>query len=123
MNTILVVEDEALIRLYVADYLKDSGFKVVEAADGTTALEILQSDERVDLVFTDITLPGVTDGLALAQWVRRRKPGLPVILTSGKVTPEGARELGNPEPFFPKPCNYAEIADRMHLMLAKSSSA
>ena len=80
---VLVVEDEVLIRLVIADYLRECGFKVYEAATALEAIEVLESDQAsIDLVFTDIRLPGEINGFALGQWVRANRPGLPVILTS-----------------------------------------
>lgn len=122
MHTILVVEDETLIRIYVADYLRECGFNVVEAADGAKAVQILEANDAVHLVFTDITLPGHPDGLGLAEWIRSRRPDLPLILTSGKVTAEAAQEASN-APFFAKPCDYAEVASTMRRMLAQRNDA
>jgi DNA-binding NtrC family response regulator len=118
VHTILVVEDESMIRLYVADYLRECDFNVVEAADAATAMQILDANDAVHLVFTDITLPGQPDGLGLAEWIRARKPGLPLVLTSGKVTAESARQASN-APFFAKPCDYAEVASAMRRMLGQ----
>jgi CheY-like chemotaxis protein len=118
MPTILVVEDELLIRLHVADYFRDCGFEVLEAADGSQALKLLQADRSVDAVFTDITLPGDPDGCGLAEWIRKRNPALPVILTSGKLT-AAPREACRQEPFFPKPCDYSEVAARIRTLLAR----
>jgi DNA-binding NtrC family response regulator len=102
---VLVVEDEVLIRLVIADCLRDCGFKVYDAATAADAIEVLESNEAlIDLVFTDIRLPGGTNGFALAQWVRKMRPGLPVLLTSGdSKKSEAARELCENEPFFAKP--------------------
>jgi CheY-like chemotaxis protein len=82
-QTILVVEDEVLIRLEIADSLRDGGFHVLEAAGASEAVEILSTSVRVDLVFTDIQMPGGMDGLGLARWVRRHRPDARVLLTSG----------------------------------------
>jgi len=82
--TVLVVEDEVLIRLALADYLRDCGFQVLEAASGDEAIEVLSArGEDVDLVFSDIQMPGKTDGFALAHWIRANKPGMRIMLTSG----------------------------------------
>lgn len=90
---------------------------MLEAPDGARALELLETDRSIDLVFTDITLPGSPDGFALAQWIREHRPGLPVILTSGKVSgPAPETEL----PFFAKPCDYAQVAAFIHALLADS---
>ena len=82
--TVLVVEDEVLIRLVIADYLRDCGYKVHEAVSGEEAIAILQAPEvSIDVVFSDVEMPGSMDGFALARWVRANKPGMEVILTSG----------------------------------------
>jgi CheY-like chemotaxis protein len=120
--TILVVEDELLIRLYVADQLRDCGFEVLEAADGAQALEVLESGKPVDLVFTDISLPGHPDGFSLTRWIRARKPALPVILTSGGHNAAKAAEVCKGEPFFEKPYDISELAKHMRRLLARDSS-
>ena len=114
--TVLVVEDEILIRLHVSDFLRDCGYNVLEATDGSQALGMLQADAPVDIVFTDVTLPGETDGFALAQWIRERKPTLPVVLTSGKATRD-ALEIGGLK-FFPKPCDYSEVERYIRTLLS-----
>jgi len=111
MPKVLVVEDEMLIRLHVADSFRDSGFTVLEAADGAQALRILEQDPSIDAVFTDITLPGDIDGFAVARWVRSRRPAAKVFLTSGEVTAAHAERVAGDEPFFAKPCDYTEVAE------------
>ena len=79
--TILVVEDEVLIRLAVSDYLRDCGYRVVETGSGDEAVTILtKTDVRIDVVFTDVSMPGGLNGFGLAQWVRRERPDVRVIL-------------------------------------------
>jgi DNA-binding NtrC family response regulator len=111
MRTILVVEDELLIRLHVADTFRDRGFQVIEAADAAAALSILKAGISVDAVFSDVSLPGEVDGFALARWIRNHRRGLPVVLTSGEVTTDHANSVSRDEPFFAKPCDYDHIAD------------
>ena len=123
MPKVLVVEDEMLIRLHVADSFRDSGFAVAEAADGASALRILEQDDSIDAVFTDVTLPGEPDGFALARWVRSKRPGLPVVLTSGEVTAAHAERIGLDEPFFAKPCDYADVAAFIRAQLEKCSAS
>ena len=108
-----------LIRLHVVDSFRDSGFTVVEAADGAQALEILEQDPSIDAVFTDVTLPGHVDGFAIARWVRSRRPTVPVFLTSGEVTAAHAERIAGGEPFFAKPCDYLEVADIIRRRLEK----
>ena len=120
MPTVLVVEDELLIRMHVADLFRDFGLDVLEAGDAAEALRILQASRPVHAVFSDITLPGQPDGFGLAQWIRQRLPGLPVVLTSGKVNDDHAREAGAAGPFFPKPCDYTEVASRIRSLIEKA---
>lgn len=117
-STILVVEDEVLIRLHVSDCLRDAGFEVLEATDVARALELLESNSSIDLVLTDVTLPGDLDGFALVEWIRVHRPGLPAILTSGKVSEAsaGCQDV----PFFAKPCDYGKVAEHIRSLLAAS---
>ena len=81
-ETVLVAEDEVLLRLTIAAYLRDCGYKVIEAADADEAVLVLQQPELgIDVLFTDIEMPGAMDGFGLAQWTRANRPGLDVILT------------------------------------------
>lgn len=119
MPKVLVVEDETLIRLHIVDSFRDSGFAVVEAADGADALRALEQDPLIDAVFTDITLPGEVDGFAVARWVRSRRPAVPVFLTSGEVTAAHAERVAGAEPFFAKPCDYLQVAEIIRGRLEK----
>ena len=83
MPTILVVDDEALIRMSISDFLQECGFNVLEASNAAEALEMIQSDQSVlDLVFSDVRMPGELDGFGLSKWIRENRPDLPVILLS-----------------------------------------
>lgn len=121
--TVLVVEDEVLIRLHAADTLRDCGFSVIEAADGSEAVELLKTDASIDLVFTDITLPGHPDGVGLAKWIRAHKAELPIILTSGGHNAARAAEVCKGEPFFEKPYDLSELAQRIRVMVAGARNA
>ena len=90
---VLVVEDEFLIRLLISDALRDAGFDVIEAFNGDEAIDIL-STAPVDLVLSDVRMPGTIDGLELLRWVRESLPALPVILTSGHLPPDEAIAQG-----------------------------
>jgi len=107
---VLVVENDVLLCLVTASNLRDAGFEVIEAANSGEAIRILDRIP-VDVLFSDIDMPGKMDGLALAQWVRQRDLDTRVILTSGV-----ARALGGAEEyasFLPKP--YADM-DVEHLL-------
>src|SRR6201986_4651612 len=111
LPAILVVDDEALIRLSLSDYLQDHGFKVLEASTGDEALAIMAAPAfKVDLVFTDVMMPGITDGFALAKWVSENQPDVPVIVTSGDAEKiAAAGELGQAIQFIPKPYDLDEV--------------
>lgn len=79
---ILLVEDEALLRELVMELLLDAGYRVSEAGDGTTGLEVLQSDQPIDVLLSDIKLPDI-DGYRVAEAGRALRPGLKVILMTG----------------------------------------
>ena len=82
MPTVLIVEDEALVREIAVEEFEDAGYRVIEAADGEAALAVLAA-ETVDLLFTDIRLPGAIDGWRIARQARALRPELPVIYASG----------------------------------------
>jgi len=85
LPTIIVVEDEVLLRLWISDELRDGGFTVLEAADADEALQILTSSVPVQVVLTDVRMPGRMDGVALAEWLRRERPDVKVIIASSHV--------------------------------------
>jgi PAS domain S-box-containing protein len=81
--TALVVDDEPSIRLLITETLEDLGYTVIEAADSVLGLKILQSDMRIDLLITDVGLPGGVNGRQMVDAIRVRRPDLPVLLISG----------------------------------------
>lgn len=84
VKTILVVEDEPLLLEHVMDVLSEFGYQVLPAANTAEALHYLtDSTCQIDLMFSDIRIPGGLNGLALAQEAQHWRPGLPVILTTG----------------------------------------
>ena len=116
---ILVVEDEVLIRLAICDYLRECGFKVYEAGSAAEAMDILEFDQTaIDLVFTDVRLPGEMTGFALAQWVRNNRPGLAIVITSGDAKQsEAAKELCENEPFFSKPYDVYRVVAQIRTLI------
>jgi CheY-like chemotaxis protein len=82
-GTVLVVEDELLIRLDLADQLRSAGLIVIEASTGDEALTVLKANDAIDLVVSDIRMPGATDGVELAAWLRRERPKIKIVLVSG----------------------------------------
>jgi DNA-binding response OmpR family regulator len=108
--TVLVVEDDVVTRFMVADELRATGFKVMEASTADDAITILES-LPVHLVFADIYIPGQRSGLDVAKLARARRPPPHVILTSGRARADdipGLEELGA---FIPKPYILARVVD------------
>ena len=124
--TILIVEDELLIRIEFADYLRSCGFKVLEARHAREAILTIEgSGILIDLVFSDVQMPGSIDGFGLAKWIRKNRPGLPVILTSGDAKKTTAtKELCENEPFMEKPYDlkYVVAQIRAHIGSTKKNT-
>lgn len=118
-STILVVEDEVLIRFVVAAYLRDCGFRVVEATSADEAIAVLEAPSTaVDLVFSDVNMPGSRDGFGLARWIREHRAGLPIILTSGIArTAELSVDLCELGPIEEKPYSVEDLASRIQRVL------
>lgn len=110
--TILVVEDEALLRLVIADELRDAGFAVVEANDGGEAIDVLTKQLPVDLLFTDIRMPGDLSGWDLAEQARDLRPNIPVIYATGFS--DDAPRLVPGARLFKKPYRASTIIDAAH---------
>lgn len=106
---VLVVEDEALVRIDTIEAIEADGFSVVEAENADAAIGILDQRDDIVLIFTDIDMPGSINGLKLAHLVKHRWPPVKIIATSGhalitaKDLPAGAR-------FVPKPYNLSEVS-------------
>src|SRR5271166_6231911 len=92
-ETILFVEDEALIRMDMAEFLRECGYRVHEAANANEAIEALQSKFAVDLVFTDINLGEGMNGLELAAWTLSNRPGVKVLVATGTSRIEDPPEV------------------------------
>jgi DNA-binding response OmpR family regulator len=109
---VLVVEDEILVRVTVAGYLREAGYKVFEAVDAAEARDVFTS-EAVDVVFTDVQMPGAMDGLRLARWVREHHPETEVLVTSGKGDDAISSGLIARDAFFSKPYLLEAVAARI----------
>lgn len=115
-TAILIVEDEALLRLDARDFLEEAGFDVFEAANAEGAIEILEREPEIRLVFTDVNMPGSMDGVRLAHYVRRRWPPTKIIVVSGKDrVAEG--DLPNDVAFFSKPYRASQIVQKVRHLL------
>jgi CheY-like chemotaxis protein len=123
-ETILVVEDEVLVRMPIAQYLRDCGYKVIEAANADEAITVLSHKETVvDVVFTDIEMPGALDGFGLAKWVREHRHGVDGILAGTLPrTVKQAEELCEEAP-LPKPCEAQTVHNQIRRLLAARKGA
>ena len=113
---VLVVEDEVFVRLDIVDQLMDAGYDVVEAANAAEAIALLEKDDTIKLVFTDIDMPGTMDGLALAAAVSKRWPPVRIIVTSGHRIVDIV-DLPDGSMFFSKPYRGSEIIKSMQDLL------
>jgi DNA-binding NtrC family response regulator len=118
-ETILLVEDEVLVRAPIAQYLRDCGYRVIEAVNAEEAMTVLLHEETiVDVVFSDIEMPGAVDGFGLAKWIREHRPGLDVLL-AGTInrTVENAKQLCA-EGSVPKPYDAQIVHNHIKRLLA-----
>jgi CheY-like chemotaxis protein len=121
-STILVVEDDADVQDVVVHYLADQGYRVLTAADGETALEILSGGETIDLLLADIVMPGSVDGLALARETVRLRPATKVLHVTGHCDQIARRaELASRGELLPKPFRQAELIARITRLLGSWS--
>ena len=105
---VLVVEDDAVSHCIVAASLRRRGFNIVSAKSGAEAIRVLQVDHAIELVFSDVVMPGKMDGTALRNWIHTNRPGLPVILGSAdasRVTSTTDEEFRS----FTKPYNIEAV--------------
>jgi len=104
-ETILLVEDEILTRTVIAEYLRECGYKVIEAASADEAIVVLlRPDIGVEIVFSDVEMPGSMDGFGLSHWVRANRPGLDVMLAGTlSKTADMATQLCEKGPMLKKP--------------------
>jgi two-component sensor histidine kinase/DNA-binding response OmpR family regulator len=117
---VLVVEDEMMLRMRAVDIVEDAGFISIEAVNADEALAILESRSDIDLLFTDIQMPGSMDGLKLAHAVHERWPSIKIILVSGKLTPTDAEKPIHSR-FFGKPLEMKQMIAEMQEMIGQGS--
>ena len=116
-ETVLVVEDNDLVLELVVEMMKDLGYEVLTAIDAHSALWIIQHDERIQLLFTDVMMPDQMNGIDLARAARRCRPALKVLLTSGYAGFDSSTGRGSEFPVLPKPYRRAELARRVRAAL------
>jgi two-component sensor histidine kinase/CheY-like chemotaxis protein len=118
--TVLVVEDEMVLRMRAVDIVEDAGFNSVEAVNADEALSILESRSDISLLFTDIQMPGSVDGLKLAHAVHKRWPAIKIILVSGQVNLSDAEKPADSR-FFGKPLETEQMIAEIQEMVGNGA--
>ncbi len=115
---VLVAEDEALVRQLSVYELEDAGYRVIEAANAGQAIAILETGVPVDVLFTDVNMPGGMDGIHLVHLVHTRWPDVQLIVTSGRADiPEA--ELPDHGHFIRKPYRLSEMSEMVGRLAAR----
>jgi DNA-binding NtrC family response regulator len=116
--TILLVEDEILLRAAVAEFLRDSNYRVLEASNAVEAQAVMQSKEPIELVFSDVRMPGELSGFDLAAWIRQQYPDVSVLLTSGFFDLQSASGYGKEHGLIlQKPYSFDELLAHVKRLL------
>ena len=120
LPTVLIVEDEMVLRMRAVDIVEDAGFTPIEAVNADDALAILESRSDIELLFTDIQMPGSIDGLKLAHAVHERWPLIKIMIVSGQVKLTDADKPVDSR-FFGKPLDVKHMVAQMQDMMGKGS--
>lgn len=120
-ETILVVDGDVITRNVIAEYLRHCGFRVLEAGTGAEAMQALQHAEfSIDIVLSDVELPGDMSGFDLAQWVRKSMPQVKVLLAGGvERIADTAGDLCEEGPHLAKPYDHRLILDHIKRLRAR----
>ena len=116
LPAVLVVEDEMLLRMRAVDMVEDAGFNPIEAINADDALAILESRSDIELLFTDIQMPGSMDGIGLAHAVHKRWPPIKIIVVSGALKLPDI-DMPADSRFFGKPLEAKEMIAEMQNMI------
>lgn len=114
----MYVEDEILLRLATADAMREAGFAVMEAGTAPEAMAIMHSSGQIDVLMTDIRLPGPMDGVALAEKARAARPAMKVVVAAAQAPGWPARKFV--DAFFDKPYDVARVVWRLRELLAEN---
>lgn len=115
----LLVEDEPLVRLDLAETLRDAGYRVVECTTAQEAADVLATGQPVDALVTDVRTPGPIDGVALARKARARDPALPIVVISGHLDP---RQAADADLFLRKPVASAAVCAGLERIVRRAGS-
>jgi DNA-binding NtrC family response regulator len=120
-KTVLIVEDELLIRLSLVEELEYAGFVVLEAETADDALEVLNAYPKIEAIFTDIDMPGSMNGVELAELVHTIRPEMAIMLTSGFLKVPKS-ELPARIPFVPKPYDVSRVINHIRELILQRGS-
>jgi DNA-binding response OmpR family regulator len=122
-STILVVEPDILVRMVIASYLRECGYRVLEGVTTADVMTVLGSGQTIDVVLSEVRLRGKMDGFGLARWVREHHPDVDVILTSGAArAADKAKDLCDDGP-LEKPYEPQEVVRRINLLRERQRTA
>jgi two-component system, response regulator PdtaR len=119
--SVLIVEDDVLLRMATVDEFREGGFFVDEAANGDEALAMLRCSSNIDAVFSDVRMPGTIDGIGLTVWIKQHCPRIKVFLTSGTLE---AFSTNHPvaDGYFPKPYVTTEVERAIRRMCERDET-
>ena len=122
-STILVVEPDILVRMTIAEYLRNCGYRVLEGVTADDAMTVLGSEQEIDVILAEVQLSGDIDGFGLAQWVRQNHPEVDVVLTSGVTrAAEKAGNLCDDGP-LEKPYHPQDVVRRINILRERRRTA
>jgi len=122
-TVVMVIEPEVLIRMTVAAYLRECGYKVIEGVVAADVWTVLEAAVRLDVLFCEVQLPGGTDGFSLARRLRQTHPAIDVILASGVAgAAEKSKDLCEEGP-MEKPYKAADVAARIRVLLERREAS
>lgn len=114
---VLIVEDSTIVRMGAVDLVLSAGYEALEANDAEGAIRILEARNDVDIVFTDVRMPGTMDGIKLSHYIHDRWPPVKLIVASGEAILEES-SLPTGSRFFSKPYDERSITDAMALLIS-----
>ncbi len=122
LGVVLLVEDEPLVRLVVADILMEANFHIIEASGAEEALKVLRAQVRVDVMLSDVEMPPGINGYELARQVNQSWPEVEILITSGREWPRGD-DLPPGAAFLAKPCPNATLISHVQAAVTRAQAA
>jgi CheY-like chemotaxis protein len=120
---ILLLEPEIIVRMTIAEYLRECGYQVIEGAVAEDALAVLKAGQKLDVILSEVRLSGAMDGFGLARRVREHHPGVDVILASGTPRAAGKAEDLCEEGPLAKPYHPEEVVRRINILMERRRTA